>query len=82
METIDDINDIDVDAYTINDPIDNNDVNMYTIDNPINKAKHLLTLLSPTRITKNKKWTNIGYALYNISPTLYNNYVTYSKQNP
>lgn len=51
---------------------------MYQLDD-VKEAKKLVKLLSPKRASPWESWIRVGWALFNISPTLLNEFVEFSK---
>lgn len=62
----------------IGDYKDNYNKNL-TIDENISYAKELVKLLSKDRSKPYEDWINVGWCLYNISPTLYPEFIEFSK---
>jgi P4 family phage/plasmid primase-like protien len=52
--------------------------NMYISDDVV-EAKKLIKLLKPQRANGHENWINVGWALFNISPTLLNEFIGFSK---
>ena len=50
------------------------------LDNNIDTAKKYLAILDKRRSYDYNEWIQVGWALYNTSPTLLNDFITFSKQ--
>lgn len=63
-----------------NNKINKNNTENEDLNNPIHIARRLVKLLSKKRAGPYNEWITIGWALYNISPTLLPEFIEFSKQ--